>query len=48
MTKKDLSTMYGSYRHLLATETVTTCSGRDDMCRSVLKELEAEPPTEYE
>ncbi|KAK7470657.1 hypothetical protein VKT23_002080 [Stygiomarasmius scandens] len=34
----DLSVQYGSYRKLPAHEMNVTCSGRDDMCRSVLND----------
>ncbi|THV08566.1 hypothetical protein K435DRAFT_708465 [Dendrothele bispora CBS 962.96] len=34
----DLSVRYGSYRKLPAHEMNVTCSGRDDMCRSVLND----------
>ncbi|TRM60347.1 hypothetical protein BD626DRAFT_549673 [Schizophyllum amplum] len=34
----DLSVMYGSYRKLPADEAKVQCSGRDDMCRTVLND----------
>ncbi|KAL1716696.1 hypothetical protein EV715DRAFT_254802 [Schizophyllum commune] len=34
----DMSVMYGSYRKLPASEAQVQCSGRDEMCRSVLND----------
>ncbi|KAK0215615.1 histone deacetylase complex, SIN3 component [Armillaria fumosa] len=44
-TKMDMSTQYGSYRKLHPSEAHVTCSGRDDMCRSVLNDEWVSHPT---
>ncbi|KAK0482436.1 histone deacetylase complex, SIN3 component [Armillaria novae-zelandiae] len=44
-TKMDMSTKYGSYRKLHPSEAHVTCSGRDDMCRSVLNDEWVSHPT---
>ncbi|KAF9494802.1 hypothetical protein BDN71DRAFT_1507303 [Pleurotus eryngii] len=41
----DLSVRYGSYRRLPAAEINTVCSGRDEMCRSVLNDEWVSHPT---
>ncbi|KAK0442132.1 histone deacetylase complex, SIN3 component [Armillaria borealis] len=44
-TRMDMSTKYGSYRKLHPSEAHVTCSGRDDMCRSVLNDEWVSHPT---
>ncbi|KZP17508.1 hypothetical protein FIBSPDRAFT_911970 [Athelia psychrophila] len=43
--RKDLSVRYGSYRKLSSNEANVTCSGRDEMCRSVLNDEWVSHPT---
>ncbi|KAG5641578.1 hypothetical protein DXG03_004691 [Asterophora parasitica] len=44
-TQADLNVKYGSYRRLPAAEVNVTCSGRDEMCRSVLNDDWVSHPT---
>ncbi|KAG5651812.1 hypothetical protein H0H81_007335 [Sphagnurus paluster] len=44
-TQSDLNVKYGSYRRLPASEVNVTCSGRDEMCRSVLNDEWVSHPT---
>ncbi|KAF5380136.1 hypothetical protein D9615_006181 [Tricholomella constricta] len=44
-TQSDLNVKYGSYRRLPAAEVNVTCSGRDEMCRSVLNDEWVSHPT---
>ncbi|KAK0450434.1 histone deacetylase complex, SIN3 component [Desarmillaria tabescens] len=44
-TRMDMSMKYGSYRKLHPSEAHVTCSGRDDMCRSVLNDEWVSHPT---
>ncbi|KIP11841.1 hypothetical protein PHLGIDRAFT_27677 [Phlebiopsis gigantea 11061_1 CR5-6] len=44
-TRNQLNLRYGSYRKLPASETSVVCSGRDDMCRSVLNDEWVSQPT---
>ncbi|KII91290.1 hypothetical protein PLICRDRAFT_105502 [Plicaturopsis crispa FD-325 SS-3] len=43
--RAELSARYGSYRKLPESEVNVTCSGRDDMCRSVLNDEWVSHPT---
>ncbi|KAF8067547.1 histone deacetylase complex, SIN3 component [Lyophyllum atratum] len=44
-TQAELNVKYGSYRRLPAAEVNVTCSGRDEMCRSVLNDEWVSHPT---
>ncbi|KAG6809875.1 hypothetical protein H0H92_014314 [Tricholoma furcatifolium] len=44
-TQAELNMQYGSYRRIPASEANVTCSGRDEMCRSVLNDEWVSHPT---